>query len=418
MGKALSDFWKVSLTSITSPEKRCAAELRVGRGTVQLISLYEMRTTIAFTFVLGTVVLSAQAQPVTAKTSPNGTTGSIPKVAEGATDSGINLPIPAPPVLQVTAGEGPLRNFGKIHFNKNATEVRVELPADAAAEAQMYAAAQSGVRKDGTWILTANDAKVEGKKAKLEVHPGNARVGYWTEASDAVSWEIKPGNYGNFYAELTYSQAAKPSRIHLKVGPNELEAKLPSTGSWYTYQTINLGRIYLEEKPQTVRVKGLSKQGGAVMNFKSLVLRPAPEGELEIQKPQADGSFELLAKQATAYGIKLRYEPQPHKNCLGYWVHPTDYAEWFIEVPQKGQYRLLLTQGCGKNEGGSAVDLLVGDSQVTFKVEETGGFQKWREREVGLVTLAAGTYPVRLRPRNKTNVAVMDVQKLLLRPVE
>ena len=58
------------------------------------------------------------------------------------------------------------------------------------------------------------------------------------------------------------------------------------------------------------------------------------------------------------------------------------------------------------------------DQQVTFKVEETGGFQKWRDRALGTVALTPGVHPVRLRPRNKTNVAVMDVQQLVLTPTE
>ena len=300
-----------------------------------------MHRVVFASLLLGASVSSAD--PVLATAAPSGLEKlSLPGVVQGGK---VGLVIPAPPVVQVYRGEGPLRAFGGISFNRNATEVGVSIPkGNSSQKVVMLAASGSGVQADGTWVLTADDTVVEGKKAQLETHPGNARVGFWTETSDAVTWQIRPGNYGMYYAELTYSQAARPATVDVQVGGNHLQAEIPSTGSWYDYRTVSLGRIYLEEKPQKVAVKGIKKAGGAVMNFKTLVLRPAPEGEQEVQATNEKGAFQLLASQATAYGIKLRYEPQPHKNCLGYWVHPTDYAEWFIKVEKAGRYQISLTQ--------------------------------------------------------------------------
>ena len=51
----------------------------------------------------------------------------------------------------------------------------------------------------------------------------------------------------------------------------------------------------------------------------------------------ADGSILLHSKDAFVFGTTMRYEPQPHKNTLGYWVKPEDTAMWTAAIP-KGRY--------------------------------------------------------------------------------
>ncbi|HEX5104454.1 MAG TPA: alpha/beta hydrolase fold domain-containing protein [Pirellulaceae bacterium] len=132
----------------------------------------------------------------------------------------------------------------------------------------------------------------------------------------------------------------------------------------------------------------------------------------------ADGSIVLHAHDAVTHGENLRYEPQPHKNTVGYWTNEDDWCEWRCYVEQPGKYELQILQGCGKGQGGSEVEVQIGDQFVTFTVEDTGHFQNFKERSLGTVTLAAPQVnSLQIRAKTKAAAAVMDVRQVRLIPV-
>jgi hypothetical protein len=74
-------------------------------------------------------------------------------------------------------------------------------------------------------------------------------------------------------------------------------------------------------------------------------------------------------------------------------------------------------QGCGNGSGGSEVEFGCGEQTLTMQVEETGGFQNFKRREIGSLTFEkAGRYELTVRPRKKPGLAVMDLQRVLLNP--
>lgn len=130
-----------------------------------------------------------------------------------------------------------------------------------------------------------------------------------------------------------------------------------------------------------------------------------------------NGAFKLHAHLATPVGTHLRYEPQPHKNTLGYWTNEEDYAEWLINVKKPGKYRIEILQGCGKNQGGSEAAIRAGKEELTFKVKDTGHFQNFERRKLGSIDLKAGEQTLQLVALKKANKAVMDVRLVELIPV-
>ena len=54
---------------------------------------------------------------------------------------------------------------------------------------------------------------------------------------------------------------------------------------------------------------------------------------------------------------------------------------------------------------------------VKFAVENTGHFQNMIARTVGEVDLAAGRQTLAVKPQNKKGAAVMDLRRVVLRPV-
>ncbi len=137
--------------------------------------------------------------------------------------------------------------------------------------------------------------------------------------------------------------------------------------------------------------------------------------QAEAASPQA--IIELPASRAVVHGETLRYEPEAHKNCLGYWTRVEDWAEWTFEVPAAGRFAVEVWQGCGKGQGGSEVAVHVDDHRFDFVVEDTGHFQNFTPRLLGQVELAAGEHTLALKPRSKKAAAVMDVRRVRLLPV-
>lgn len=135
-------------------------------------------------------------------------------------------------------------------------------------------------------------------------------------------------------------------------------------------------------------------------------------------KPADDGVITLPARFAKTFGSKLRFEPQPHKNTVGYWTVESDYAEWKLRTAEAGTYDVEILQGCGKGHGGSSAELRVGDRTLPFTVLETGHFQNFRWRHLGRLSLPASSdLTVQLKAVKKAGVAVMDCREIRLVPV-
>ncbi|MES2793758.1 MAG: sulfatase-like hydrolase/transferase [Planctomycetota bacterium] len=137
-----------------------------------------------------------------------------------------------------------------------------------------------------------------------------------------------------------------------------------------------------------------------------------------VPNPQAtDGAITLPASKADVFGIMLRFEPLPHKNTLGYWVRPEDWASWEFTVTKPGKFEIEALQGCGTGSGNSEVEFAVGDQKVVMTVQDTGHFQNFVQRNIGTIELPApGRYTLTVKPLKKPGVAVMDLRQVKLSP--
>lgn len=146
---------------------------------------------------------------------------------------------------------------------------------------------------------------------------------------------------------------------------------------------------------------------------------------------RADGTIVLLATNATVHGKTIRYEPQPHKNTIGFWTKADDWVSWNFSVSAPGTFEVKLTQACGKGSGGSEVTFSVrprfaaqlgaDNSIATINdiVPDTGGFTNWTNRVIGTFTMAKpGEYSIEVKPVNKPGLAVMDLRAILLTPLK
>ncbi|MDB6140862.1 MAG: atsA 19 [Verrucomicrobiaceae bacterium] len=240
---------------------------------------------------------------------------------------------------------------------------------------------------------------------------GYTNMDHWHQ----YDWTVKARRWGHYQVRLTYRLDHATLGVQLKHGDTRLKKTLlaaPSSRRAY------IGEVFFSEA--TDQVLGLytpPSDVGAGFEIKELALIPSNEGE-PVVKQAADGQITLLAKDATTWSENMRYEPKTEKNCLGYWTDAADFAEWEFEVTKPGKYQIVVTHGCGKGNGGSEVAVKVGSQETRFKVEETGGFQTWKDVVIGEIELkTAGSQRLVVNPVSKAKAAVMDVQKVLLKPV-
>jgi hypothetical protein len=135
-------------------------------------------------------------------------------------------------------------------------------------------------------------------------------------------------------------------------------------------------------------------------------------------EPTPEGPIMLHARDAIVHGQMVRYEPEPHKNTIGYWSNPADWVRWEFNVTKPGTYGVEILQGCGKGSGGSTVDFSVGEQKLTVTVQDTGHFQNFVPRDIGKVKFEkAGTYTLSVKPTKKPGAAVMDLRQVTLTPL-
>ena len=333
----------------------------------------------------------------------------LTEVPESASVKTLLLPSNAPNIIKVLVD----KKVSPFEHDQKLNRISIELDRNKKRLIEVETADNSKQLGDGRIIFSSIDAKIKGNTAKLEKNPSNYRIGFWSNLSDSIFWNYKATRWGMYDVELTYSLESKKSKIHIQIGDKSINSEIQATNSWYKYNTVRLGKIYLPKSGQyLIAVKGVEKESAAVMNFKSLVLVPTSEGKEIIQSGR---NISLHSRDSKVNGVTLRYEPAQKKQCLGYWSNPSDWASWDFIVKEPGDYTVTVRQGCGRGHGGSKVSIISGTQKLIFNAEDTGGFQNWKNIDIGSIKLKEpGLNILEVRPLDKKSVAVMDIQEIIL----
>ncbi len=167
-----------------------------------------------------------------------------------------------------------------------------------------------------------------------------------------------------------------------------------------------------------IRFKGDAAAPNVVLEFDSY---PATLEEAKRTTQAGDGTLTLRCSQGRTQGDKLRFEPQPHKNTIGYWAVAGDSVSWPVTIAKPGTFNVGLLQGAGARGGGTAKVSLLADEKVVdslqFQVEVTGHFQNFFWKHAGsLEVTEPGDYSLRIEASNIKDVAHMDVRQVHLSP--
>lgn len=234
---------------------------------------------------------------------------------------------------------------------------------------------------------------------------------HW-EQFDCTTFTTK--RWGRYEVRVTYTLKHASLGTQFRFGQEPLKKTLLASSQ---PKRVVYGNVYVE-KPGTYPFVLYIASTGAESGFElhEVAFVPAPEGPAPAQA--ADGSIVLEAKSATTWSENMRYEPKPEKNCLGYWTSEDDIAEWQFEVVKPGRYKVAVVHGCGTGNEGSEVAVKLGTQELKFTTQDTGGFQNWKEAQVGEIEIkSSGQQRLVIDPVNKVKNAVLDVHKVLLTPV-
>ena len=172
--------------------------------------------------------------------------------------------------------------------------------------------------------------------------------------------------------------------------------------------------IYLNDDSSKLAHGSTAKEIGQKWKEWRAAMNQAVQGRKPILK-DPEGTLTLAAANVQVHGKNIRYEPEPHKNVVGYWTEVGDWAEWKFDVPADGDYEMEMQYGCGGGNGGSQVAIICAGQTIEFTVKDTGHFQNMLFESMGTLSLKKGETTLEVRPKTKSNVAVMDIRKIVLR---
>jgi arylsulfatase A len=207
-------------------------------------------------------------------------------------------------------------------------------------------------------------------------------------------------------AEITQKLAAELTRWRKQVGGQALQPNPNFDSSLHQ-------ALYVDKDPSKWAAKSTAAASAEGWQDWRKSMNQAVAGKKPLVTP-AEGEIRLQASEARVHGTRLRYEPEPYKNVLGYWTEVGDWADWDLTIAEAGQYEIEVQQGCGSG-GGSEVDIRVGDKTVSFVVQDTGHFQKMILITLDVGELPAGQTTLEIRPKSKKGVAIMDIRRIVVR---
>jgi alpha-L-fucosidase len=128
-------------------------------------------------------------------------------------------------------------------------------------------------------FLSATNATLHGSQLQLETRGGLPDIGYWDSGDEWVSWKAQITKTGTFNVSATVATLNAEAGFVVEVGGEIFSAQAPQTGSWDTFQTIDIGRFQIMQPGElVVKVRAKDQATWKAINLNSikLILTAAP----------------------------------------------------------------------------------------------------------------------------------------------
>src|SRR6185295_2140602 len=130
---------------------------------------------------------------------------------------------------------------------------------------------------DGAILLHSRDVSIHGTTVRYEPQPNKNTVGYWTKKDDWVSWDFVVEKAGKFevIASQGCGKGSGGAEVEFGLEDQKLKMTVQDTGHFQNFVERNIGQVELKKGAHRLEVRPLSKPGVAVMDLRSVTLRPA-----------------------------------------------------------------------------------------------------------------------------------------------
>ena len=127
---------------------------------------------------------------------------------------------------------------------------------------------------DGSFVLGADLATLDGGSFQVETKDGQSNVGFWDNASDVVKWKLNVAKAGEYRVVASVATINDGASLKVSVGTVGAGAYVPNTGDWAKFKTIELGVIAVPAGAQEVRVGCVTPASWKALNLRSVTLIP------------------------------------------------------------------------------------------------------------------------------------------------
>jgi alpha-L-fucosidase len=131
--------------------------------------------------------------------------------------------------------------------------------------------------------------------------------------------------------------------------------------------------------------------------------------------PDAKGNLTLGADDADLHGSQIKTENQGGKPNIGFWDKGDEWVSWKVQFTQPGKFKV--SASCACTSGGAEFVVEVAGQQLTGQPEETEGWDKFKEVNLGEVEVdQPGDQVVNIRPKNASAWKAMNLRFVKLSP--
>ena len=129
---------------------------------------------------------------------------------------------------------------------------------------------------DGVILLHSRDVTIHGTTVRYEPQPNKNTVGYWTKKEDWVSWDFgvdRPGKF-RLIALQGCGKGSGGAEVEFRIDDQTLKMTVEDTGHFQNFVDRDIGQVELKKGQHRLEVRPITKPGVAVMDLRSVTLRP------------------------------------------------------------------------------------------------------------------------------------------------
>ncbi len=226
------------------------------------------------------------------------------------------------------------------------------------------------------------------------------QVGAWMRVNGDAIYATSPSPFKSLpWGRCTRKMNGDETTLYLHVFNWPADGKLVVPGLKSEVTSARMlrrgGRLKVGRSDEGVTIEVPAKAPDPISSTVVLQMRGPVVVENKIMSQAADGSLNLRGADAETHGSQLQYESGGGKDNLGYWMDPTDWAEWSFEIKTPGKFAVTAEIAA---QGSGMFVIKSGEAIVRGTAPDTGSYTKFTTVNFGTIPLRAGRTSLSVRP--------------------